>query len=250
MPNIGRLEVEQGSIARTSYAFSSEPSERLLRALAEQLKVPLLQIAREAELGQLTDTRASLKHIEYTADMALGLVDSYLLSVQLQALPSLELEPISLSAMLQDTVHKLHGMAQQYNCEVELHLGGKYEPVMAHRQSLESAYMALGYAFIESVPAVDVSSRVLFAAHRTRQGLVAGVFGEQPGLSVDMYRRARALYGHARQALPAMSASSSAGVFVADSLLQNMATPLRVARHQRLAGLAATLFPSKQLQLV
>jgi hypothetical protein len=121
---------------------------------------------------------------------------------------------------------------------------------MAHRPSLEAAYMSLGYAFIEAVPGTANTGRLLFAVHRTGRGLAAGVFGEQPGLSTDMYRRARALYGHAHQAMPTVSASSGAGIFVADSLLQNMATPLRVARHQRLSGLAATLLPSKQLQLI
>ncbi len=212
--------------------------------------MPLLQIAREAEFATEVTEPHALRSISYTADMALRLVDSYLLSVQLQALPVLELEPVSVSAMLQDTAHRLNVLAKQYDCELEVHLSGKYEPVMAHRQSIEAAFATLGYSFIEATPASDKTHRVVLGAHRSHRSLVAGIYGNQPDLSADMYRRGKALFGTARQALPSMSPSAGAGIFVADSLLKNMDTPLHVSRHNSLAGLAATLSPSQQLSLV
>jgi hypothetical protein len=233
-----------------SVAFSNEAQERLLRALAEQLKLPLLQIAREAELaGQSHDPKV-LGSISYTADMALRLVDSYLLSIQLQSLPVLELEPVSVSAMLQDTAHQLNQLAKQYDCELEVHLSGKYEPVMAHRQSLESAFATLGYAFIESAPSADQAHKIILGAHRSNRGLVAGIFGSQEGLSADTLKRGMALFGNARQAVPALASTSGAGIFVADTLLKNMETSLQISRHNKLSGLAATLIPSQQLSLV
>lgn len=231
-------------------AFDNAAQDRLLRALAEQLKVPLIQIAREAELAKLTEENSAFRHIEYTADMALRLVDSYLLSVQLQALPMLELEPVSVSAVLQDTAHRLNLLAKQYDCELEVHLSGRYEPVMAHRQSLEAAFATLGYAFIESVPPADQRHHVVLGAHRSRGGVVAGIYGEEPTLSADMFKRAQALYGSARQAAPGLSGGSGAGLFLADALLTSMSSPLRLAKHQKLSGLAATLLPSHQLSLV
>jgi hypothetical protein len=233
-----------------SPGFGNDAQERLLRALAEQLKLPLLQIAREAELAAASNDQTALNSISYTADMALRLVDSYLLSVQLQALPSLELEPVSVSAVLQDTAHRLNQLAKQYDCDLEVHLAGKYEPVMAHRQSLESAFATLGYAFIEAVPHAKQKHKIILGAHRSSKGLVAGVFGNQDGLSTDMYRRGMALFGSARQAVPALAPGSGAGIFVADSLLKNMQTPLHISRHHKLSGLAATLVQSHQLQLV
>lgn len=236
----------------TMQAFSDVPQERLLRALAEQLKLPLLQIARTAEFAQSNpDTNPEhLGDISYTADMALRLIDGYLLSVQMQSLPNLELEPVSLSAVLQDTAHRLSLLAQQYGCDVELNLAGKYEPVMANREALEAAYTSLGYAFIEALPAKDARHIVTLAVHRSNQGIVAGVYGDHPAWGSDVFKRGRALYGQARQALPVLSASSGAGVFIADALFDTMASPLRMARHHKLNGLAATLAPSKQLQLV
>jgi len=230
--------------------FGNDARERLLKALAEQLKLPLLQIAREAELAHSNKDATALSSISYTADMALRLVDSYLLSVQLQALPMLELEPVSVSAMLQDTAHQLNALAKQYDCDLEVHLGGKYEPVMAHRQSLEAAFATLGYAFIEATPTAEQKHTIILGAHRSNKGLVTGIFGTQDGLNADMLRRGMALFGTAKQAVPSLAPSSGAGIFVADSLLKNMEAPLHLSRHNKLSGLAATLLPSQQLQLV
>ena len=151
---------------------------------------------------------------------------------------------------MQDTAQRLSLPAKQYDCELAINLAGKYGPVMAHRQSLEAAYMALGYTFIESMPQTDHKHRVLLGAHRSNNGLVAGIFANQPGLTADIYRRSQALYGRAPQAIPGLSGSNGAGIFIADSLLRTMSTPLRVARHHKLSGLAATLLPSQQLSLV
>lgn len=230
--------------------FGNSEQERLLRALAEQLKLPLLQIAREAELAQSTQDLKAFDSITYTADMALRLVDSYLLSVQLRALPTLELEPVSVSAVLQDTAHKLNQLAKQYNCDLQVDLKGKYQPVMAHRQSLEAAYATLGYAFIEAATAADKKHEVVLGAHQSTKGLVAGVFGNQPGLNTDIFKRGSALFGSAKQAVPAFSSTSGAGIFVAQSLLSNIEAPLHPSKHNKLSGLAATLLPSQQLSLV
>jgi hypothetical protein len=151
---------------------------------------------------------------------------------------------------LNDTAHKLAPLARQNDCDIEIQLSGKYGPAMAHPGSLQSALMLLGYSLIEVRTTERRRHRVVLGAHRSVRGLVTGIFDNQPGLSTDMFRRGRALYGTARQALPAVSGASGASVFVADALLRSMAAPLHVARHHKLAGLATTLHPSNQLQLV
>lgn len=232
----------------TGYDFAAE--ERLLQSLAEQLKVPFIQIARSAELAQTTGKAAALHRIEYTADMALRLLDSYLLSLSNRRLPGLELEPVSISAVLQDTANLLSHAARQHDCVLEVWPAPNQGPVMAHRQSLESAMAVLGYAMIESLPQADEKHNLSLASHRSRIGVVAGVFGDATRFNADSYRRARALFGSAKQAAPGAAADSGAAFFVADSLLQSIASPLRVARHNGRSGLAATFLPSKQLQLV
>lgn len=234
----------------SALGFSNSEGERLLSALAEQLKLPLLQIARGAELAHARGDTKSYIDISYTADMTLRLIDSYLLSVEMQAVPSLELEPVSVSATLQDTAHALTHLARQYDTELQVDVKGKYQPVMAHRKSLESALMSLGYAFIESSASEEKNHTVLLGAHQSGSGLVVGAYGNQPAVSAGMLRRGSALFGNAKQALPQLSSSAGAGVFIANALLQSMNSPLRSSRHSSLTGLAATLSPSHQLSLV
>lgn len=226
------------------------PDERLLRALAEQLKLPLLQIARTAELAQEMHDQKSLQNISYIAETALRLVDGFLLSADRHTQEIFQLQPVSVSSVLHDTAHKLAPLAKQNDCDIELSLQGKYGPVMAHRESLESALMLLGYSMLEARALKQERHRVVLAAHKNSKGLVAGVFDNQPGLSADMFRRGRALYGSARQALPSATGSSGASVFVADTLLKAMEAPLHVARHNKFTGLATTLHPSTQVKLI
>ncbi len=229
---------------------STAADERLLKALAEQLKLPLLQIARMAELAHTTGDTASLASISYVADTALRLVDAFLLSADRQAQEIFQLEPVSVASVLNDTAHKLSSLAAQNDCDIELSLHGKYGPVMAHRESLESAMILLGYGMVGARAHEAERHRVVLAAHKSAHGLVAGVFDNRPGLSADMFQRGRALYGTARQTMPAVAGSNGASVFVADVLLKAMEAPLRVARHNAFTGLAATFHPSVQLSIV
>lgn len=225
--------------------------ERLFRSLAEQVKLPMLQIARGAELAAAKPTGDSLRDIQYVADMTLQLIDSYLMTVELQALPTLELEPVSVSAILHDSAHALDRLAKTYHCNIEVRLEGRYGPAMAHRAGLEAAILNLGRSFIEALPEDNTAPRqILLAGHRdNHQRLVAGVFSGQL-LSAELYRRAQQLYGRARQTGLTPISGSGAGIFIAESLLRNMSARLRVARHDKLSGLAASLLPSQQLSLL
>lgn len=227
----------------------SIPDERLLRALAEQLKLPLLQIARQAELAA-NPSSTYLNSISSIADMSLTLIDGFLLSVERHDQQSLELEPLSVSSLLYDTAQALQPIARQHDCDIEVNLSGKYGPVMAHDKSVRAALMLVGYSLVEARTEDAERHRLVLAAHKSVSGLVTGLFDNQPGLSTDMFRRGRALYGYARQAMPSVGAGSGAGIFVADALLKSMAAPLHLARHHKFNGLATTLIPSQQMQMV
>lgn len=231
--------------------YTAEEQQRLLSALAEQLKIPLLQISKHAELSRSDQSEEAFGHINLIADHALQLMDHYLLSLQLQSLEEADLQPVSLSATLHATAHELHKFADLHHCDIRLDLAGQYEPVMAHPAGLAAALRSLASVFIEAQG--EQSSKrgvVTLAAHRSRWGLVAGTYANTTGLNAEVFRRAKLLYGQARQPLNHMLAAPGAGVFVADSLFSNMATHLRPARHHKLNGLAATLQPVHQLSLV
>lgn len=227
--------------------------DQLLQTVAENLKLPLLQIARSAELAQITNKSSqAFNAIELTADSALQLLDNYILSLRLANQQPLQLEPVSVAAILAEVAEKLHRVAAQHQCDIELHLAGKYEPIMANRAGLSAALSSLGHVFIEAsgIQASTKRAAITLAAHRSKRGIVAGMFADIDGLSTDAYKRARSIFGQARQPLTQFTSSTGAGVFVAESLLAPMAAHLRIARHQKLSGLAATFNSSEQLQLV
>lgn len=228
----------------------SNRDTRLLRSLADELKLPLVQIARTAELAQTSPHKTDISKISYIADSALRLVDGYLLSLDHHGESTLQLEPVSISDLLTDTAHTLQPIAREHNCDIRVSLSGKYGPAMAHRESLGSALLLIGHALIETRAVETRRHELTLGSHRTGHGLVAGVYDNQPGLSTDVLRRGRALHGSSSQSLPKVTGSSAAGIFVADSLIKSMAAVLRVGRHNKLTGLAVTLHPSTQLKLI
>lgn len=230
---------------------SSILSQELLLSVAEQLKLPLLQIARQAEHGRLTnDTDA--RAIQVSADSALQLIDNYALGVRLSLdRQLLETEPISISSVLYDASQQLDALAKSYGVNLELNIAGKFGPVMAHRQGLQAALVSLGAALIESLPAHDNQQLTLqLATHRCRYGVVAGLYADTEQLTTDMLNRGRALQGRARQPLATLTHSSGAGVFVADAILEAMNLKLKVSHHHGMFGLGTVLQPNHQLQLV
>lgn len=228
-------------------------SQELLLSLAEQLKVPFLQIARHAELASLSKDLESLGDISVAASGALKLIDNYILGVQLAQQPGyvFDTEPVSVPSVLYDVTAELMPLAKSYGIKLDLSVDGKFTPVMAHRKGLQAALVSLGYSLIEALPANDAPQlRLQFSAHHCRYGVVAGVYCNADNLSAKTLQQGRLLHGKARQPLTQLSPSSGAGIFVADALLQAMQSQLTTSRHHNLRGLAAVLQPNPQLQLV
>ena len=226
-------------------------SQELLLSVAEELKLPLLQITRQAEQAQLGG-EADLAGMQATANTALRLLDNYALSVRLNLEPQeLDMEPVSVSSVLYDTGQQLDAFAKNYGVELELNIAGRYGTVMAHRQGLQSALVSLGAALIEALPALESPQlKLQLATHRSRYGIVAGLYNDTRQLSDVALQRGRRLQGQSRQPLINLSHTSGAGIFVADTILHAMNLKLGASRHHRLYGLGTVLKPNYQTQLV
>lgn len=226
-------------------------SQQLLLGVAEELKLPLLQVARLAEHGQLTGA-PNLTQIRSSAQMALQLVDNYALGVRLTQMPhSLDIEAISVSSVLYDTSQDLDALAKSYGIKLELHIAGRYAPVMANRQALQAALTSLGAALIEALPALEAPQlKLQLATHSSRYGIVAGLYTDTKQLTNDTLKKGRKLQGKSRQPLTNLTHTSGAGIFVADSILQAMNLNLRASRHQGLYGVGTILQSNDQLRLV
>lgn len=226
-------------------------SQQLLLNVADHLKMPLLQIARRAEQARLSNN-PDLEGLQTSADAALRLIDSYALSVRLsmEQQPA-TLEPLTISSLLYDTGQALDGLAKNYGVSLELSIAGRYGPVMAHREGLQAALVSLGSALIEALPALQGSQlKLQLATHRSRYGIVAGMYADTKQFSQLALQKGRALQTHSRQPLLGMTHTSGAGIFVADALLHAMQLNLVASRHGGLHGYGTVLQPNHQMQLV
>lgn len=226
-------------------------SQQLLLAVAEELKTPLLQIARQAEQGILGG-QADMYKIQTTADVALRLLDNYVLGVRLaMEQGNLDVESVSVSSILYDTGQQLDVLAKNYGVNLELGVAGKLGPVLAHRAGLQAALTSLGAALIEALPAQENCQLKLYlATHRSRYGVVAGLYTDAKQLSGEALARGRRLQKHSRQPMTNITHTSGAGIFVADTILKAMDLRLTASRHHRLYGLGTVLQPNPQMRLV
>lgn len=218
-------------------------SYRLLTALAEELKLPLMHIARSAEMRG--DSTSKIR-----ADMALRLIDGYVLGLQTNNQLVLQLEPVTLASILYDAAEVLAPIAQERGYTLHLDVAGKYGPIVGDRRVLKQAFTLLGYELMSAPAEAQAAPTLTLATHRGKSGVIAGIFTNNAAVTTDAFRRAKVLMGSARQPIPAVSATSGAGIFIADSLLQSLSSSFKISRHHKQVGLAATLIPSRQLQLV
>ncbi|MCA9330180.1 hypothetical protein KDA11_06015 [Candidatus Saccharibacteria bacterium] len=231
--------------------YSDLHDVNLFIAVTESLKYPLAIIGQSAEFLQDKHNRQIASGITGTARNTVRLLDHYLLSLRLQQFePSLM--PVSISANLVEAAHQLESLARHYDCDIELSVGGRYEPVMAHNEGLTAALYDMGTVLLEShtQQSSDKRSIIKLAVHRTRHGLTAGVFTNRQGIDASVLRRGKALYGRAVSPVSHLASAPGVGLFIADSLLKNMSAGLRVARHKNMAGLAATFNSSSQLTII
>jgi hypothetical protein len=227
-------------------------SDPLLMILAQQLKLPFLQISQHLELAKRGEP-LQLNQMSAITDMAIQLLEGYTLGESLKSgQTQLQLEPVAVSSVLHNSADQLAGIAKQYNCDIEINLRGRYSPIIGSRSGLETAITALGCSIIQSQNYGESKTRakVTLAAHRSRWGIVAGAFSSQGDISKMALKRAKLLYKHSQYPSFPSKIGDSAGIFIADLLFSLMSAKLFVARHNSCDGLAVTLTPSPQLKML
>jgi len=225
----------------------------LLISLAEQLKLPFIQISNEVELCS-NGYNFDFSKVQTISDNALSLLEAYSLSLRLASRLEYELvtESVSISSILYEALIELKSIAKLYDVQLELDINGKHGPVAVHRQGLQAAFVGLASSLIEALPAqANKKNPVLYlASHRSRYGLVAGIYSSFPDLNNRVLNRGRSLQAYSRQPLMNLSQSSASGIFIADSILKALKLNLHASRHNNLSGFGVILRPSHQLSFV
>ncbi len=239
-------------------AGSDENSQRLLlQTLADDLALPLLHVKTSLELiNKLSLPSRAHGHFErlsLSTEAGLKLVEAYRLALSLGS-RQLELEPVAIGVILEDTAEQLAPYAKQYSTAIEIDIRPGLRPVLANRASLITALQCLGISLIRtqaSQKAARKKHRFVIGAHRSGpQTVSAGMFGSVKGVGAKALHTARTLAGQARQPIIAAPLGSAGGVLVADMLCGAMWQPLRAGTHNHLSGLVTDFSISKQLALV
>lgn len=219
-------------------------NDALLTALADHLRMPLLQIARLAELG----TPQTLPRIGVISEQALRLVDAYVMA---RSQAELILEPLSAGAVMADVAHMLDDFARAADYRIVIDQSTPTGLVMAHKPTLKMMFLLLGSSIIEAgIEREAIDRRLILGIHNSARGVVVGAFNSSLELTQDVLNMTRLLHGRARQAAPALGAAGAAGLAIADDLSSQMQTPLKSYRHKSLTGIGSMLLPTAQLQLL
>jgi len=235
-----------------------ELQRRLLAALSDDLSLPLLQIRTTIESLKRPGVKADLleartRSLASHVETGLQLVEAYRLALRASDGAQLQLEPVTISSVLNDVAQELDPYAKQYATKLEVDVTGRLSPVLANKATLSAAMQCLGASIIRAQAAQSRRKgyRVLLAAHRAPDNLITtGVFSNTEGLTDHALRSARGLVGKARQPIPALPAGSASGVLIADMLCAVMWQPLRQAAHRQLHGLATVVPVTSQLRFV
>ncbi len=206
-----------------------------LRAVAYELKQPLIRIARQTEL----DDASELPSIRQNAEDALRLIDSFLLTAQSEyGQQSLNLEPLQAGAVLYD-------VSQQLKRQTSVAIDSRvHEAVMTHRSALASILAVFGDII------GDLSSHVVLRSYKTRNGAVGiGVFGATKLTRADL-RQAMELQGNAHAPLGKINTQSKIPLSIAEGLCRAIGGTMTIKHMGTLSGLATELPRSEQLSLV
>jgi len=226
---------------------------RLVYALAEDLKQPLLRIAYKAELAIVTGKAEALSEIAASSRSAMQLIDTLLLGFRsLHGQLQLELSPMAPSAILQNVQSLLSPHAALNNCTVTFENSGKQRLAMVHPAALTASLVSLGQVLIDEQSGTVGRAEIKFVSYYSGKNPTIGVFasGLEAKLTQRLLKQARALYGRSTQPATGLMAVNSSGVFVAEQLLRAQSADLIQSSRGELSGLSAKLLPSRQLALV
>lgn len=226
---------------------------RLVHALAEDLKQPLLRIAYKAELALTTGNPQTLADIVVASRSAMQLIDTLLLGFRsINGQLELELAPMAPAAVLQDVQAILKPHADMSGCELEIEATGKQQIAMVHASALTASLVSLGHVLIDLQAGSVKNPLIRLVSYQSHDKPRVGVFasGLESDFTQRLLKQARALYGRSSQPAAGLMSVNSSGVFIAEQLLRAQSAELVTSNQKGLSGLTANLLPSRQLAMV
>ena len=206
--------------------------------LGEELKVPLISILQQVELGH-----ASVD-VESYASQALRTIESLLLYQRVNSGQlSLNLEPVHVGSTMQSVANTMHPFMRTAGCTVRLDIQHGLRPVTADRRVLEAALLSLWQGFVTTV---DEGSEVVCQARRTRGGIRVSLLSQTSTLDAVHFSQL-----NMRSSQPIIHAEgTSLDLVTAQKMFGMLGGSLGKSHSNTGYGVGATLPLSHQLQMI
>lgn len=222
--------------------------DQLLSSLVNELKSPLILIARQAESEKESTKKTEFEAIQKAAEKTLQLIDSYLLMAQAEyGQRALTLEPIGVGAVIYEVATDIAPYAKAR--EVDFSIDVKDAHVMANRQGLKAVLMCLSELFIEQNSDEEHRKEVRIETRRENQNVAVSVLSSELEITNKDLELARRMQGNSHLANGKMP-DSGIRLAIADVLINSLGSSLQVRQINGLKGLNFELAGSKQLQLI
>lgn len=226
----------------------------LLKSVAEELRLPLVQISRlsESKNDDKQTIIGNLKIIESSADLALQLLESYILGLDYNdGQKQIELSPITMGAVFNDVAHQVHKIANQNNCDIELEIKNTH-PIMGNYEAIKLAFINIANSILVSTDTNEIKERRSMTLSVFSKGPknFAGIYTNNLNITRSSWERSLLMFEKSRQKMPNFSANNCSGFYVAHNILETMSSTLIPSKHNGMRGLAADFKLSHQMQLV
>lgn len=219
-------------------------SEKILRALARELKDPLTLIAREAELHEISGISRQVSEV-------LALLDGYLLSAQSEyGQINLPLEATGIGSVLYEVSQYARPAAQQQKAIISTDIAAN-DAVITHRRGLKIALDCLAHLALSAEADQSRRKEIKIVSYRKRNGdTIAGVLSSGLMITPNDLKRAEVLYGQAHLPFSTQLPGSGIRLAIAQQLAEALGSNVVTLRRNGLRGLGLSLVKSQQLQLV
>ena len=207
--------------------------------LLRELQHAFYEIARQAELGG----GDSLSKVQLRAEQALRLVDSCIISTQVEVgQMQLNLSPYGVGSIMHEAAHELR---QEVGYSVGVYTGVN-QPVVTNAELLKNMLYSAGNFMYDSV-----KTPIILRSFATKTGGVGvGVFAKDFAITPRDLRKALTMSEATYMPMAQHSQRSGVLLVLADAIAQALGSELRVKRLGNHKGFAAILPKSQQLSLV
>lgn len=223
-------------------------NSKVFHSLVNDLKRPLVLLAREAELAEITKQKSSFKSIKNTAEHTLKLIDSYLLLAKSEyGQLVLPLESVGVGAVIYDVMQDIEYLAKRANVEVNCQINGGN--VMANRSGLKATIFCLSDMAL-SAAQEGKRGKLLISTKQVDKNIRISILSDSMEVKNSDIKRASKHQGKAHRAFNNVSSDSGVRLALAEALSSALGSHLTAAKSKNLQGIGFDLLKSQQLSLV